>query len=846
MNKFTRLWVSLVSLTLFTVFSAFRFTGLPELGGAEKMYNNPGKVVKDATVVRNFTTRVLKNITRAAGFTGRTFNGNSNISLTVPGNMSFSNTPGTCGRVVTYAAPTAQANAVSVEFDYTGNIQTFTVPAGVTSITIKGIGADGGNSLSSGVNGGRGASLTGTFAVTPGQTIYMVVGQRGSDDFADFGLGAAGGGGGTYISATPFGTPSAVPLMVAGAGGGAAAIVDNNIHANANSVDGNYGVTGDGGDGALGTGGSGGEAGTNSGAGAGWLADGLSDINSGDLTGGLSQFGTNPFAGGSLFGVLYGGYGGGGSAGFVGGGGGGGYSGGGGGGDNGGGGGGGSFNGGTNPVNVPGVDGDDGAGGNGKVVITYGTSVTVTQIAGLPSGATFPVGVTTNTFQATDGVNTTTASFTVTVNDTEAPVLTAPSNITYTIPAGSSNCNAAAVNLGTPTVSDNCGANTPTNNAPSLFPLGTTTVTWSVTDIHGNPATATQQVTVVAPEIRIASASFVFSILNGSTSIDLATGTDFGTTNINNQVTRTYIIDNAGGTADLSVNSINIAGANPSFFTVGGITLPATIPAGQTTTFTVTYSASAGGTHNAIVQLNNNDCDESAYSFAIQGVTNQATTPITGNTSVCVSGTTQLANVTAGGTWSSANAAVATVDANGLVTAVSAGTANISYTMPGGTVQVTVTVNAAPTAAISANGPTTFCAGGSVTLTATGGASYLWSNGSTTSSITVSAAGTYSVVATSAEGCSSASVSSSVTVNPVPTAAISADGPTTFCAGGSVTLTATGGASYLWSNGATTSSITVSSGGVYSVVATSAEGCSSASVSSSVTVNPVPTAAISA
>ncbi|MGV3596012.1 MAG: beta strand repeat-containing protein, partial [Sediminibacterium sp.] len=568
----------------------------------------------------------------------------------------------------------------------------------------------------------------------------------------------------------------------------------------------------------MGTGGSGGEAGTNSGAGAGWLTDGQNDLNSGDLTGGISQFGANPFAGGSLFGVLYGGYGGGGSAGFVGGGGGGGYSGGGGGGDNGGGGGGGSFNGGTNPVNIPGADGDDGSGGNGKVTITYGTSVSVTQIAGLPSGATYPVGITTNTFLATDGVNSTTASFTVTVNDTEAPVLTAPANVTYTIPAGAGNCTAAAVALGTPTVSDNCGANVPTNNAPALFPLGTTTVTWSVRDIHGNPATATQQVTVVAPEIRIASASFVFSILNGSTAIDLSTGTDFGTTNISNTVTRTYVIDNAAGTAALSVNTINIAGANPSFFTVGGIALPAMVPAGQTTTFTVTYSAASAGTHNAIVQLNNNDCDESAYTFSIKGVTNQSTTPITGNTSICVSGTSQLANAITGGTWSSANGAVATVDANGLVTAVSAGSSVISYTTAAGTVQVTVTVNPIPTASISASGPTTFCVGRSVTLTATGGASYSWSTGSTASSITVTSGGTYSVVATSAEGCQSAAASTTVTVNALPTASISASGPTTFCAGGSVTLTATGGASYSWSTGSTASSITVTSGGTYSVV----------------------------
>ncbi|TDO22275.1 LamG-like jellyroll fold domain-containing protein, partial [Sediminibacterium goheungense] len=85
-----------------------------------------------------------------------------------------------------------------------------------------------------------------------------------------------------------------------------------------------------------------------------------------------------------------------------------------------------------------------------------------------------------------------------------------------------------------------------------------------------------------------------------------------------------------------------------------------------------------------------------------------------------------------------------------------------------------------------------------------------------------------------------------VTVNPTPAANITASGPTTFCAGGSVTLTASGGASYLWSNGANTPSITVSAAGTYSVVATSAEGCTSAPASTTVTVNPTPAATITA
>ena len=51
----------------------------------------------------------------------------------------------------------------------------------------------------------------------------------------------------------------------------------------------------------------------------------------------------------------------------------------------------------------------------------------------------------------------------------------------------------------------------------------------------------------------------------------------------------------------------------------------------------------------------------------------------------------------------------------------------------------------------------------------------------------------------------------------------------TFCAGGSVMLTASSAASYTWSNGATTQSITVSSAGSYGVTVTGANGCSATS-----------------
>jgi hypothetical protein len=160
-----------------------------------------------------------------------------------------------------------------------------------------------------------------------------------------------------------------------------------------------------------------------------------------------------------------------------------------------------------------------------------------------------------------------------------------------------------------------------------------------------------------------------------------------------------------------------------------------------------------------------------------------------------------------------------------------------------------VTVNPVPTASITASGPTTFCQGNAVTLTATAGASYLWSNGATTQAITVATSGNYTVTVTNASGCSATSAATTVTVNANPPAVITASGPTTFCNGGSVTLTANSGVSYLWSNGATTQAITVS-GPVgatnYSVQVTQAGGCVSSSPVTTVTVNPVPAATITA
>jgi gliding motility-associated-like protein len=138
-------------------------------------------------------------------------------------------------------------------------------------------------------------------------------------------------------------------------------------------------------------------------------------------------------------------------------------------------------------------------------------------------------------------------------------------------------------------------------------------------------------------------------------------------------------------------------------------------------------------------------------------------------------------------------------------------------------------------------GNNAICSGTSTILTANGGGTYSWDNGSTTAAITVSPSTTtsYTVTATN-NGCSgSASVQVTVTSPPAPTIS----GPTTICSGSSTTLTATGGGTYSWSDGSTTAAITVSpsSNTTYTVTVSNGGCTGSASVQVTVGSSLVPT-----
>ncbi|MFN8164705.1 MAG: T9SS type A sorting domain-containing protein [Bacteroidia bacterium] len=135
-------------------------------------------------------------------------------------------------------------------------------------------------------------------------------------------------------------------------------------------------------------------------------------------------------------------------------------------------------------------------------------------------------------------------------------------------------------------------------------------------------------------------------------------------------------------------------------------------------------------------------------------------------------------------------------------------------------------------------GNTNLCQGSTTTLCAPAGAqSYLWSNGATTQCITVHCAGTFSVTVTYAGGCTS---NCSVCVHEKAVPCCSISGTTTICQGHTTTLSAPSGSyTYLWNTGATTRSITVSTGGTYSVTVFNAYGCSS-TCNTTVTVVPSP------
>jgi subtilisin-like proprotein convertase family protein len=167
----------------------------------------------------------------------------------------------------------------------------------------------------------------------------------------------------------------------------------------------------------------------------------------------------------------------------------------------------------------------------------FGTpSGTITQTAGLPSGATFPVGTITNTFEYDDGINPVqTCSFDVTVNDTEAPVIACVADATVDTNTG---CTYVAGTEFDATFTDNCmnPAASITNDynasatlAGEALPLGTNTIVWTANDGNGQTAQCTTIITVEDNEVPVITCA-ANATVDTNTGCTYVAGTEFDAT----------------------------------------------------------------------------------------------------------------------------------------------------------------------------------------------------------------------------------------------------------------------------------------------------------------------------
>lgn len=143
----------------------------------------------------------------------------------------------------------------SLTFNYTGSIQSWTVPAGVSTIFVQVYGAAGGDANTN--LGGKGGRVTCYIPVTPGQILYFTVGGKSSTRFPVYGFGGTGGystvnsgqtsraGGGLSGISTAAPITQANALVIAAGGGGASfGYSPNSIGGNGGGLVGANGVSG--------------------------------------------------------------------------------------------------------------------------------------------------------------------------------------------------------------------------------------------------------------------------------------------------------------------------------------------------------------------------------------------------------------------------------------------------------------------------------------------------------------------------------------------------------------------------------------------------------------------------
>ncbi|MDI6046469.1 choice-of-anchor D domain-containing protein [Flavobacterium yafengii] len=265
----------------------------------------------------------------------------------------------------------------------------------------------------------------------------------------------------------------------------------------------------------------------------------------------------------------------------------------------------------------------------GANTATANTATMTVTTAGLGSFSTSTLstsGTTTITITnlASGGTTPNNCSSNITTNNiTNVTVNTSPT-ITGTTPA--SRISSGTVVLGATASAGTISWYTAATGGSTLgtgfsytTPFIATTTTYYVEAVNGSCISAARTAiiaTVNLPEINILGNAI--SIIDGDTTPSITDWTDFGSMETSTGIiTKTYTIQNTG-TSALSIGAITISGTNAGDFAL--TTSPsASIPAGGSTTFSVTFNPNTLGLKTAAISIVNDDTDENPYNFSIQG-----------------------------------------------------------------------------------------------------------------------------------------------------------------------------------------------------------------------------------
>lgn len=404
-------------------------------------------------------------------------------------------------------------------------------------------------------------------------------------------------------------------------------------------------------------------------------------------------------------------------------------------------------------------------GGCGTVTANGSISVTALTIPTFTQLGAYCVGATPDPLPATS-INGITGSWSPSTINTSTAGTT-----TYTFTPNAGQC----ADVATMTITVSSGTIVPVFTQMGPYCIGTTPGTLPANSNNGivgiwSPATistalaGTFTYTFTPNPGQCANTTTMDITINPNNTITLssAAGTNAQTLCVNTAITTiTYTTTGATG-ATISGLPTGVSGSwNANVVTISG-----TPSLAGNFNYTVSLTGGCGTiTANGTITVNPN----------VTGGTVSGTSPLCANATA-----TYASTGTPGGTWSSSNTAIATVNpTTGLVTAVATGTVNIIYTVSSGcgapaSANASLTVTP-PVSAGTINGATPLCIGATATYTTNGNSGGTWSSSNiaiatvnpTTGLVTAVAAGTVNITYTISVGCGApVSASRSLTVNP--------------------------------------------------------------------------------